>query len=448
MPSLPEIVRLLAAARADALLALAGAAVALGWGWRQRARLRAIRRAAAAAATQREEERAGVARAGDARCDFLVELCRDLRPPLDTLGGIARLLGDTPLDDTQRAYLGNLANETEHLEMLVQDILDYHQLERGELTLEAAPFSPVEVVRDTLRRFTSRAEEKRLDLRFEAQVHHRLVVSGDARRFQRILAHLVDNAIRFTPFGSITLYLSWTNPSAAEPCGRLKVRVRDTGVGLSREQQAWLFEPDRAPDSAAPPAPGSAGLGLALVQRLVTLMNGELSVQSQPGAGADVRVSLPLPPVLLSEHPFDDDRYRRLFPHPPRILIVDDLETNRFLLETLLRRHGFAPEVAASGEEAVQLATSRSYDAILMDLLMPDLDGFLATARIRQSDSPGRHTPIIALTASLGRGTRFKCLAAGMDEEMTKPLDVARFKQVLATVVSARRGGRAASPAA
>lgn len=448
MPLPLDILQTLADFRADACVALVAAAAALWWGLRQRRRLRAQLARQAEALARVQLDSAAATRTSQTKCEFLAELCQDLRSPLQTIQGATHLLGETGLDEAQREHLGTVVNETGHLEMLLDDILDYQRIERGELTLEAAPFSPVEVARDTLRRHAPRAEEKRLDLRFEAQVHHQLLLSGDARRFRRILSHLIDNAIRFTPFGSITLYLTWQAPCPAEPCGRLTVRVRDTGVGLSREQQAWLFEPDRAPEGTAPSAPGSGGLGLALVQRLTALMGGEVSVQSQPGAGADVRVAIPLPPIYQSEHPFDDDRYRRLFPRPPRILIVDDLETNRFLLDTLLRRHGFAPELASNGEEAVRLATTRTYDAILMDLVMPDLDGFVATARIRQSDSPGRHTPIIALTASLGKGTRFKCLAAGMDEEMTKPLDVARFKQVLVTVVGARRGGRTAAPVA
>jgi CheY-like chemotaxis protein len=182
---------------------------------------------------------------------------------------------------------------------------------------------------------------------------------------------------------------------------------------------------------------GGTGLGLAICQRLVVLMGGTISATSKPGKGSEFSVVLPLAPFGLA------DEEAPLAPTPvphgakPCILVVDDLETNRFQLAVFLRNHGFDPRFATGGEEAVRLATANHYDAILMDLQMPDIDGYTATQRIRTLEAPGQRTPIIALTASMTKGTRDKCLAAGLDEHMTKPLDVRRFRALLESLKNA-----------
>jgi CheY-like chemotaxis protein len=191
-------------------------------------------------------------------------------------------------------------------------------------------------------------------------------------------------------------------------------------------------------DSSTSRTHGGTGLGLAICHRLAGLMGGEISVQSTPGAGTEFKFSLPLAPVPLADFPVVDLGPEIAFATPPRILVVDDRETNRFLLEVFLRRNGFEPELASGGEEAVQLATARRYDAILMDLQMPQVDGYMATARIRAAETAGRHTIIIALTASIARGTREKCLAAGMDEHLSKPLELDQFRRKLSRLLAAR----------
>jgi two-component system, sensor histidine kinase len=254
--------------------------------------------------------------------------------------------------------------------------------------------------------------------------------------------NLVDNAIKFTPRGTVTLFMEWLPPAPDVAHGRLAVRVRDTGIGIPAEKVKDLFQMFMQADTSTTRRFGGTGLGLAICHRLVALMGGEISAQSKPGEGSEFTIGLPFAPLAApseAQRTSPPVREGSRPPHAPRVLVVDDLETNRLLLELVLRREGFEPDLAAGGEEAVRLATERHYDAILMDLQMPVVDGYTATQRIRAAESPARHTPIIALTASTARGTRERCLAAGMDDHMTKPLNLPRFRAMLDAFVPATR---------
>lgn len=392
-----------------------------------------------------ERARAAADEASRAKSDFLAVMSHEIRTPLNAVMGFANLLGGTKLDETQRGYLSTITGEGARLGELINDVLDLSKIEEGRLVLERVPFAPAESAHEVLRLLSARAIEKGLDLRFEAQLAGPLLIAGDPLRFRQILLNLVDNALKFTPSGSVTLFLVWTPPAAGTAQGRLAVRVRDTGIGISPEKRKNLFHRFMQADASTTRRYGGTGLGLAICQRLVALMGGEITVSSTPGEGTEFSFSLPAtsvaPPVdetPAAEAPASSPTHR------PHILVVDDMETNRFLLEVFLTRNGFEPELAAGGEEAVRLATTRRYDAILMDLQMPDLDGYIATQRIRAAEPPGQHTPIIALTASIAKGTREKCLAAGMDEHLTKPLDLKKFKHLLTGFIAA---GAQAAPA-
>jgi CheY-like chemotaxis protein len=346
--------------------------------------------------------------------------------------GFANLLAETRLDEAQRNYLATITSEGRRLTSLINDILDFTKIEEGRLILERLPFAPVETVHEILRLLSARALERKIDLRFEAQVAGPLLVAGDPLRFRQILLNLIDNGIKFTPRGAVTIFLHWVPPAGNDAHGSLEVRVRDTGIGIPDAKLKSLFQMFVQADSSTTRHYGGTGLGLAICQRLVTLMGGELAVTSLAGEGSEFSFRLPLAPVVLPVEPSPS------VPEPsitcsrrPRVLVVDDMETNRFLLEVFLRRNGFEPKLAAGGEEAVRLTREQQFDAILMDLQMPGMDGLTATKQIREAEALGRRTPIIALTASITKGTREQCLAAGMDEHLTKPLDLKKFKVLL-----------------
>ena len=397
--------------------------------------LRAELRVHADAGRQLQQAKAAADEANRAKSDFLAMMSHEIRTPLNAVMGFANLLAESKLDDAQRGYVNTISSESARLGALINDILDLTKIEKGRLILERLPFAPVETAQEVLRLLASRAAEKKIDLRFEAQLTGPLLVAGDPLRFRQILLNLVDNAVKFTPRGSVTLFMAWTPPADQSPHGELAIRVCDTGIGIAADKLRDIFQMFMQADTSTARRYGGTGLGLAICQRLVMLMGGELVVRSTLGVGSEFSFTLALLPFNVPAEPATEPEIKRA--RPPRILVVDDMETNRFLLEVFLRRQGFEPELASGGEEAVRLALANHYDAILMDLQMPDIDGYTATRQIRAAEAAGRHTPIIALTASLGKGTREKCLAAGMDEHLTKPLDLHRFKHLLNSFITA-----------
>lgn len=404
--------------------------------------LRAEIRAHAEAERALQAAKAEADRASRAKSDFLAVASHEIRTPLNAVMGFANLLAGTRLDDNQRSYVGTIATEGRRLTSLINDLLDLGKIEEGRLQLEKLPFSPVETATEVIRLLGARAQEQNLELRLSAQIAGPLLVAGDALRFRQIVVNLVDNALKFTPAGAVTVSLGWEFADGGASRGRLAVAVRDTGIGIAPEKLPNLFQMFMQADSSTSRRYGGTGLGLAICQRLVRLMGGEISVNSTPGQGSEFAFSLPFPTVALPAETADAP------PAPaarrPRILIVDDQETNRFLLDVFLRRNGFETELAEGGSTAIHLATSRAFDAILMDLQMPGIDGFTAATLIRQNEAGGRRVPIIALTAMVAPGTRERCFACGMDDHLSKPLDLRRFKAIL----EARLAGAAPAPVA
>lgn len=394
------------------------------------------------AETERELQHAKTAadQANRAKGDFLAVFSHEIRTPLNAVMGFANLLSETKLDDAQRGYLGTITGEGARLNSLINDILDLSKIEEGRLVLERLPFAPVESAADVLRLLSARALEKQIDLRFEAQLVGSLLVTGDPLRYRQILVNLVDNAIKFTPRGSVTLFLNWTPPAPGAALGTLAIRVRDTGIGIPEGKRDSLFQMFVQADPSTTRRFGGTGLGLAICQRLVTLMGGQISVQSAPAQGSEFSFSFPATPVALpDEEPAETPLFNSATTQRLRLLVVDDLEPNRRLLETHLLRDGFIPTLAVSGEEAIRFAQRVRFDAILLDLQMPDLDGFTVTQRIRAIEPPGHRTPIIALTASIAKDTRERCFAAGMDEHLAKPLDLRKLRAALPHLLAVAR---------
>jgi len=400
------------------------------------AQLQAQLRSHAETERQLQEAKSAADEANRAKSDFLAIMSHEIRTPLNAVMGFANLLAETRLDESQRGYVKTITNEGARLKSLINDVLDLTKMEKGHLELERLPLAPVEIAHDVLRLFSARAKEKNVELRLEAHLAGPLLVTGDPLRLRQILVNLIDNAIKFTPTGTVSLFLTWDAPIDAHAHGLLRIRIIDSGIGIAPEKLKNLFHMFTQADSSTTRRFGGTGLGLAICQRLVHLMAGEISIQSSAESGSVFAVTLPFLPLATEPGARTETHEPELnLGHRPRILIVDDMETNRFLMEVFLRRNGFEPELAAGGEEAVRLATTKEYDAILMDLQMPEVDGYTATQRIRAQQPAHQRTPIIALTASIARGTREKCLAAGMNDHLTKPLDLSKFKGLLQRLI-------------
>lgn len=413
---------LAAAALVGTVLLIAAARLAL---------LRAELRLNAEAGRRLEQARREADEANHAKSDFLAVMSHEIRTPLNAVMGFANLLAESRLDEAQRGYVTTITTEGARLGALINDILDLTKIEKGRLILERLPFAPSEIVQEVLRLLCPRAMEKSVDLRFEAELAGPLLVAGDPLRFRQIIVNLVDNALKFTSRGTVTVFLKWTPPTGPAQPGKLAIRVQDTGIGIPPERLKDLFQMFTQAEASTTRRYGGSGLGLAICQRLVLLMGGQITVRSAPGAGSEFSFVVPLAPFSLPGENVAAIEPRIAGGRAPRVLVVDDLEPNRTLLDHVLRRNGYEPQVAADGSEAIRLAKENSYDAILLDLQMPDVDGYTAAQRIRAAETAGRRTPIIALTATLARGTRERCLAAGIDEQLNKPLDLGKFSRLV-----------------
>jgi signal transduction histidine kinase/ActR/RegA family two-component response regulator len=346
-------------------------------------------------AEELDKSRAAAASADRSKQEFLSLVSHELCTPLTAIGGLTRALGEAGLPTEAQNLVQHLAREEVRLAGLIDDLLDFIRLESGRLELRRAPFCPVESARQALTGIAGTAETKHLELRFEAQFSSPLQLEGD-------------------------------EPQRNGGRGRLCLSVEDTGPGISSAQLDRLFSPFSTVNPAHNREHRGCGLGLAVSRRLVQLMGGTLTCESQPGRGSIFRAELPLPQASIPSPAAAPIHGRG------RILVVDDLEANRLVVSLGLRRHGFEADAVASGEEALACLAQSKYDAVLLDIHMPGMGGYETCRRIRQMEGGGRRTPVIALTASISRQTFGRCVDAGMDAQLQKPLDFARLSRLLA----------------
>ena len=416
----------------------AAAGLLLYLAFRQRKRLRRAEQAREATEAQLLQAASSEAGAERLREDFLAVADQELRAPLRELRTGAQNLGATSLDGRQREQVEGILSETARIEGVLKDLVDYARLEQGRLRLEERPFAPLDVLRACVAQQQATGAHRGATVQLSADDLAEVLVWGDRHRFAQLAAKLLGNALSFSEGRAVEISGHWLAPKFAHGTGELRLRVKDSRSREGPPGQTELlpaFARARSPGRAAT---GGAGLGLGLAYRLVRLMDGEITVDGDSPGGVEFLAVLPLRPAARSELP-PTVSGRDPGARGPRVLIVDDLETNRLLLELFLQRHGFQTEVADGGEAAIRRAATGGLDVILMDLHMPETDGLAATRRIRAAEPPGFRVPVFALTASLARGTREQCLAAGMDEHLTKPLDIERFRTLLARFLPDQR---------
>ena len=382
-----------------------------------------------------------------AKSDFLANMSHEIRTPMNAVIGLAQLLLETSLTGRQRDYLDKIYQAATALLGILNDILDYSKIEAGHLQVEAIPLRVSAVLSATQALFALRAEQKHLELRFTVAPEVPEVLCGDPLRLGQVLQNLVSNAIKFTERGTIQVQVERL-PSEA-PGIWLKITVRDTGIGLTRTQIDNLFCAFQQADASTTRKYGGTGLGLSICKRLVELMGGRVGVESVVGQGSAFWFTARLDPVAVGGAAGDappsqllrvseaDARSRSQLAqlhdiaapiHGARVLVVEDNATNRLVVGAYLDKMGLNVESAENGRIGVEKALATPFDAILMDVQMPEMDGLAATQTLRAA---GQSVPIIALTASAMDHDRRASEAAGMNDHLSKPINPLELARTL-----------------
>jgi signal transduction histidine kinase/CheY-like chemotaxis protein len=363
-----------------------------------------------------------------AKADFLAAMSHEIRTPMNGVIGMVEVLKRTPLNAEQQKMLSVVSQSGEALIGILNDILDFSKIEAGALTLENAPFKPHDLASQCHDLFSAQAADRGLDFQVHVAPDIPLWVMGDPNRLRQILLNLLSNALKFTLQGSVRLSLQRTGDRA------ISFEVSDTGIGIASDKIDSIFDAFTQAETSTTRRFGGTGLGLAIRHRLALAMNGRIHAASTPQRGSTFTLTVPLPATAAISADPAPAAFAAAPPPLRRVLVVEDNAVNRQVAARLLTNLGCTVTLANDGEEGIAAATREPFDLILMDCHMPGIDGYEATRRIRAL--PGTHgaVRIAALTAGALPEDRQRCLAAGMDDFLTKPIRSDDLSQLLRAI--------------
>ena len=365
-----------------------------------------------------------------AKGEFLANMSHEIRTPMNGVIGTLQLLSDTDLGSAQQEYVDTAHKSAQSLLTILNDILDLSKIEAGKLNIELIPLELREIVTELITLHTMTADEKAIQLYAEIDEKIPNILVGDPTRIRQILANLISNALKFTEKGHVLVRIRLV--SSDDNNAMVSFEVEDTGVGIEDHVKDKLFNEFTQADGSTTRKYGGTGLGLAIVRQLVEMMHGEFGVESKPGEGSTFWFRIPLEisseQTLKQPGEFEQEFKGTLSGH---ILLVEDNPINQMIAQKMLEKIGLESSLAHDGQQALNMLEQNTYDAVLMDCQMPVLDGFEATRRIRQQEAL-KALPVIAMTANVMEGDREKCIAAGMNDYIGKPVIEAALKKTLA----------------